>query len=164
MLSGSFSIICSRPLRSCPIITAGRSLPATSVQLTRAQNASEKQGEAAQNNPPSPPFASPTPSDAQVRHCLLHHITHSGSAHLMPHQAPSLPPNDASPNVLPAIRQRWSPYRFLPQIVEQEKLSRCLEAARWAASSYNDQPWSFLLAKRENHDAFQQALACLLDA
>lgn len=82
----------------------------------------------------------------------------------MPNQAPSLPPNDASANILPAIRQRWSPYRFLPQIVEQEKLTRCLEAARWAASSYNDQPWSFLLAKRENHKEFQQALGCLLDA
>ncbi|XZE56257.1 nitroreductase family protein [Planctomycetaceae bacterium SH139] len=82
----------------------------------------------------------------------------------MANQASSLPPGDASANILPTIGQRWSPYRFLPQIVEQEKLTRCLEAARWAASSYNDQPWSFLLAKRENLGEFQQALACLLDA
>ncbi|HVF85721.1 MAG TPA: nitroreductase family protein [Abditibacteriaceae bacterium] len=42
---------------------------------------------------------------------------------------------------------RWSPRAFSSQPVEEEKLMQILEAARWAASSYNEQPWRFLLAR-----------------
>ena len=42
---------------------------------------------------------------------------------------------------------RWSPRAFSSQPVEDEKLMQILEAARWAASSYNEQPWRFLLAR-----------------
>ena len=66
--------------------------------------------------------------------------------------------------LIDAIEKRWSPYRFVPQIVEDDKLVRCLDAARWAASSYNDQPWYFIVAKRENEAEFQTALGCLLEA
>ena len=72
--------------------------------------------------------------------------------------------NPVEHSVLDAIAARWSPYRFEPRIVEPEKLSQCFEAARWAASSYNEQPWSFLLAQRENDDSFQRMLACLMEA
>lgn len=68
------------------------------------------------------------------------------------------------PGLLPVLRERWSPYRFEPRDVEDDKLLRCLEAARWAASSYNDQPWSFLLARRSDSDAFEKALSCLVEA
>lgn len=63
--------------------------------------------------------------------------------------------------VLPAIAQRWSPYRYKAQGVELDKLKSCLEAARWAASSYNEQPWIFFIARRENAESFQRMLACL---
>ncbi len=66
--------------------------------------------------------------------------------------------------VLDAIANRWSPYRFEPREVEQAKLLSCLEAARWAASSYNEQPWSFLVARREDQAAFDRMLSCLLEA
>ncbi|MDG2222589.1 MAG: nitroreductase family protein [Rubripirellula sp.] len=66
--------------------------------------------------------------------------------------------------VLNAIADRWSPYRFEPRVVESEKLGQCFEAARWAASSYNEQPWSFLLSRRENSDSFQRMLMCLMEA
>jgi len=66
--------------------------------------------------------------------------------------------------LIPAIEKRWSPYRFTPQVVEDEKLVRCLDAARWAASSYNDQPWHFIVAKREQEVAFNTAVGCLLEA
>ena len=66
--------------------------------------------------------------------------------------------------LLPAISQLWSPYRFDPRPVESDKLIRCLDAARWAASSYNDQPWHFIVARREDSAAFQTALGCLLEA
>ena len=45
---------------------------------------------------------------------------------------------------------RWSPRAFSSQKVEDEKLMQILEAARWAASSYNEQPWRFLLARTPN--------------
>lgn len=66
--------------------------------------------------------------------------------------------------VLECIAQRWSPYRFQPRSVEVEKLASCLEAARWSASSFNEQPWSFLVARREEPADFQRLLGCLLEA
>jgi nitroreductase len=66
--------------------------------------------------------------------------------------------------VLPVIAQRWSPYAFDPRPVEREKLLSCLEAARWAPSSYNEQPWTFILAERVDSQAFAQVLDCLVEA
>ncbi len=61
------------------------------------------------------------------------------------------------------LSHRWSPYAFEPRIVEREKLLSCLEAARWAASSYNEQPWSFIVAERQDEVQFQKLLACLVE-
>jgi nitroreductase len=44
---------------------------------------------------------------------------------------------------------RWSPKAFTAQPITQEELLTMLEAARWAASSYNSQPWRFLYALRD---------------
>ncbi|QEF99517.1 malonic semialdehyde reductase [Stieleria maiorica] len=62
------------------------------------------------------------------------------------------------------IEQRWSPYRFAPRPVEQEKLAQCFEAAAWAASSFNEQPWRWIVAHREQSDEFQKMLGCLMEA
>jgi nitroreductase len=62
------------------------------------------------------------------------------------------------------LRQRWSPLAFSNQPVEQEKLCSILEAARWAASSYNEQPWSFIIATKDNPDEFNRLLDCLVQA
>lgn len=49
----------------------------------------------------------------------------------------------------PLITKRWSPYAFCPKTrIEPEKLSACFEAARWAPSSYNEQPWHFTYADK----------------
>lgn len=61
------------------------------------------------------------------------------------------------------IAERWSPYAYDPRPVEVEKLRSCLEAARWAASSYNEQPWSFIVARREDTAAFEKMLGCLAE-
>lgn len=61
------------------------------------------------------------------------------------------------------FRHRWSPYRFDPREVEADKLLRCLEAARWAASSFNEQPWSWILACRQDAEAFEKMLGCLAE-
>jgi nitroreductase len=65
--------------------------------------------------------------------------------------------------VLPVIAERWSPYAYDPRPVERPKLLSCLEAARWAASSYNEQPWTYILAERTDPAAFNRALACLVE-
>lgn len=45
----------------------------------------------------------------------------------------------------PALQRRWSPRAFAPQPVEPQKLLSLLEAARWAPSSGNGQPWHFIV-------------------
>lgn len=61
------------------------------------------------------------------------------------------------------LRQRWSPLAFSDRMVEPEKLRSVLEAARWAASSYNEQPWSFIVATKENQAEFERLLSCLAE-
>jgi len=50
--------------------------------------------------------------------------------------------------VHPLLSSRWSPRAFSDQIVEPEKLQRIFEAARWAPSASNIQPWYFLVGFR----------------
>lgn len=61
------------------------------------------------------------------------------------------------------LRRRWSPIAFDDRPVEEEKLRSLLEAARWAASSYNEQPWAFLVARKSDTDEFRRALSCLVE-
>ncbi len=53
------------------------------------------------------------------------------------------------------LQRRWSPRAFSDKMVEPSKLQSLLEAARWAASSYNEQPWSFIIATKENQTVHQ---------
>jgi len=46
------------------------------------------------------------------------------------------------------IRQRWSPRAFSDKEVPAAELKTLFEAARWAASSSNEQPWRFLVGRR----------------
>ena len=61
------------------------------------------------------------------------------------------------------LRRRWSPRAFADRPVEPEKLSSLLEAARWAPSSYNEQPWAYLLATREQPAEFARLLSVLVE-
>ncbi|MCC7146483.1 MAG: nitroreductase family protein [Phycisphaeraceae bacterium] len=63
------------------------------------------------------------------------------------------------------LARRWSPLSFAAQPVEDQKLRRLFEASRWAPSSYNEQPWRFLIA-RKDHDpqAYALVLASLVEA
>jgi nitroreductase len=61
------------------------------------------------------------------------------------------------------LRQRWSPRAFSERMVEPEKLQSVLEAASWAASSNNEQPWSYIIATQNNQAEFDRLLACLAE-
>lgn len=75
-------------------------------------------------------------------------------------------PKHAAPDhpILKLLAERYSPYVYDPRPVEREKLLSCLEAARWAPSSYNEQPWSLIVAQRQNEAEFQKMLECLVEA
>ena len=63
-----------------------------------------------------------------------------------------------------ALADRWSPYGFEDRPVAEADLLSLFEAARWAASSYNEQPWNYLVATRENPKEFGRLLSCLVEA
>jgi len=48
----------------------------------------------------------------------------------------------------PLFLERWSPRAFTPEIISEADLLKLFEAARWAPSSYNSQPWRFIYARR----------------
>ena len=54
------------------------------------------------------------------------------------------------------ILNRWSPRAMSSEEMKEDEFMPLFEAARWAPSSYNAQPWRFLYAKRgtENWDKF----------
>lgn len=61
------------------------------------------------------------------------------------------------------IASRWSPYAFSDRPVARADLCSLFEAARWAASSYNEQPWSYVLATRDDAEEFERLLQCLVE-
>ena len=66
--------------------------------------------------------------------------------------------------VLAAIAERWSPMSYEPRGLDDADLCSLFEAARWAPSSYNEQPWRFVVVRREQDARFGRALAGLVDA
>ncbi len=59
------------------------------------------------------------------------------------------------------IVARWSPYAFDEKPVAKEDLLSLFEAARWAPSSYNAQPWHYIVATKDNDEEFARLLSCL---
>ena len=62
------------------------------------------------------------------------------------------------------ITNRWSPYKFADRLVSKEDLLSLFEAARWAPSSYNEQPWRFIMASKDQAQEFEKLLSCLVPA
>ena len=61
------------------------------------------------------------------------------------------------------ISKRWSPYGFSDRPVSKSDLQSLFEAARWAASSYNEQPWRYIVATKEDPGEFERLLSCLVE-
>ncbi len=61
------------------------------------------------------------------------------------------------------LLRRWSPVAFSDRRVGPETLGSLLEAARWAPSSFNEQPWSFIVATKDNPRECERMLGCLIE-
>jgi nitroreductase len=69
----------------------------------------------------------------------------------------------APPGLHELLRRRWSPNAFLAKPVEPEKLRSLFEAARWAASCFNEQPWRFVVATKDEPEEFERVLGLLVE-
>jgi nitroreductase len=61
------------------------------------------------------------------------------------------------------LKHRWSPRAFDSRAVEPEKLRSLFEAARWAASCFNAQPWFFIVATKDDPENYQRVLDCFVE-
>lgn len=70
-------------------------------------------------------------------------------------------PNEARIHEL--IRNRWSPRAFADKAIPDEVLRSLFEAARWAPSSFNEQPWAYMVATKEDKVNFEKVLGTLVE-
>lgn len=61
------------------------------------------------------------------------------------------------------IRNRWSPRAFADKAIPEETLRTLFEAARWAPSSFNEQPWAYIVATKEDKVNFEKVLGTLVE-
>lgn len=64
----------------------------------------------------------------------------------------------------PLLSERWSPRAFSGEAVPPEDLAALFEAARWAPSCFNEQPWRFLVARRDQPEEHARLLGLLVEA
>ncbi len=62
------------------------------------------------------------------------------------------------------LQKRWSPRSFSDKPIKHEYLLSLFEAARWAASAMNEQPWRFIYADKSDKDKYNKLFNCLVDA
>ena len=67
------------------------------------------------------------------------------------------------PDILNNLKDRWSPRAFADTMPSRDSLACLFEAARWAPSCYNDQPWYFVVATRDDHAKYDAMLGCLVE-
>jgi nitroreductase len=67
-------------------------------------------------------------------------------------------------SLLNSIANRRSQLAYSPENIEESDLNLLFEAARWAPSSYNEQPWRFYFVTRTNIDKFNKMLSLLAPA
>jgi nitroreductase len=61
------------------------------------------------------------------------------------------------------VRHRWSPRAFSEKIVAPEVLRSLFEAARWAPSSSNVQPWAYIVGTKDEKENFEKVLSTLVE-
>ncbi|MBK9110550.1 MAG: nitroreductase family protein [Nitrospira sp.] len=70
-------------------------------------------------------------------------------------------PADVTHPIHALLQRRWSPRAFADRMVEPEQLQSLFEAARWAPSSNNEQPWHFIVGTKADPSAHDRLVACL---
>ncbi|HWN67937.1 MAG TPA: nitroreductase family protein [Haliangium sp.] len=60
--------------------------------------------------------------------------------------------------------RRYSPRAFTDEDVTPAQVLSLLEAARWAASCFNEQPWRYIVAMRSQPEVYEKLLGCLVEA
>jgi nitroreductase len=65
--------------------------------------------------------------------------------------------------IQPWVAGRWSPYAFADRPVSDDDLRSVFEAARWSASSYNEQPWRYIVATRARPAEYERLLSRLVE-
>ncbi|MDP3147966.1 MAG: nitroreductase family protein [Ignavibacteria bacterium] len=66
---------------------------------------------------------------------------------------------------LSLIKKRWSPKDFdLEKNISPENLQLLFEAARWAPSSRNEQPWNYILVKKDEPEQFEKMIDVLIES
>jgi len=65
-------------------------------------------------------------------------------------------------SIHPDIRNRWSPRGFIPYTISEPEIYTLIEAASWAASSRNSQPWRFIIAL-PGTEKWKLLHSCLVD-
>jgi len=65
--------------------------------------------------------------------------------------------------IIDLLGQRWSPRAFAERPVDEDTLRTLFEAARWSPSSYNEQPWRFLVAPKSDSATYDRLLSCLVE-
>lgn len=73
-------------------------------------------------------------------------------------------PAPAESGIHRLIQNRWSPRAYTDRKVDRAAIDSLLEAARWAPSCYNEQPWFFLVAAKEDAAEYEKMLYCLVEA
>ncbi len=71
--------------------------------------------------------------------------------------------NTPSPALHELIRTRWSPRGFTDRPIAPEDLRTLFEAARWAPSCFNEQPWRFVVATKDQPEQFTRILGLLME-
>src|SRR5262249_16766280 len=88
---------------------------------------------------------------------LIENCSRPGKRKPMQNPAPtSVPIHDI-------LLHRWSPRAFSDKSVSLEVLHALFEAARWAPSSSNYQPWAYMVGTKENPDDFAKILSTLVE-
>ncbi len=73
------------------------------------------------------------------------------------------PPSHTQFPIHDLLARRWSPRAFDERRVDDETLQILLEAARWAPSSSNEQPWRFIVASKHREEEWNRLFDCLVE-
>lgn len=70
--------------------------------------------------------------------------------------------NSEKGNIHDLLKERWSPRAFSDKEIDKGTLRRIFEAARWAPSSFNEQPWRFIIGQKGD-ETYDKIIDCMAE-